>query len=350
MNIRLKKLGFFSVVVILLLILQSGCMYNQNEIKRDLFALNTIINITVYGNKTTEKVLDEAIGRLYEIENRMSATISGSDVELININAGKIPVKVHDDTFFVVQKALEYSEITDGAFDISIYPLVKLWDIGSYTRKVPSEEEITKTLELVDYKKIKLDVDERTVYLEKEGMAIDLGGIAKGYAIDEVKGILKRGGIKHGIIYMGGDISVIGSKPDSTHWRIGIQDPRYDNEGTRYFAVVEKSDRSIVTSGDYERYMEVDGVRYHHIFHPHTGYPVDSNLMSLTVVAQTSIDADALSTALFVLGVDDGLNVIEELNEIDIVAVTKDKKVYFSKRLENKINIVKDDYEKRLFE
>ena len=160
-----------------------------------------MIDITVYGDKEAEKVLQKAINRIYEIENRMSVTISESDVSLINRNAGKRPVEVHDDTFFVIQKALDYGELTNGAFDISIYPLVKLWDINSRKKNIPTEKEINEALDLVDYKKVKLNYNEKTVFLEKEGMAIDLGGIAKGYAVDEVRKTLEEGGIKYAYIY-----------------------------------------------------------------------------------------------------------------------------------------------------
>ncbi|HHX18004.1 MAG TPA: FAD:protein FMN transferase [Clostridium sp.] len=342
-NIK-KKIFFVSFVCITLFLLLSGCDAKLKKIQKEIFSLNTVIDITVYGDKEAEKVLQKAINRIYEIENRMSATISKSDVSLINQNAGKRPVKVHDDTFFVIQKALEYGELTNGAFDISIYPLVKLWDIKSQNKNIPSKEEINAVLDLVDYKKIKLNFDEKTVFLEKEGMSIDLGGIAKGYAVDEVRGILVEGGTKHGLIYMGGDIAVIGNKPEGGLWRIGIEDPRYKNEGSRFFAVTESADLSVVTSGDYQRYVEIDGKRYHHIFNPYTGYPAETNVMSTTVIGKSSIDADALATAIFVLGVDEGFEIMEKIHEFDGIIVTKDKYVYITKRLKDKVDIVKKEY------
>lgn len=175
-------------------------------------------------------------------------------------------------------------------------------------------------------------------------MSIDLGGIAKGYAVDEVRKTLEEGGIKYALIYMGGDIAVIGNKPEGGLWRIGIEDPRYQNEGSRHFAVIEGADLSVVTSGDYQRYIEIDGKRYHHIFNPYTGYPAEANVMSTTVVGKSSIDADALATAIFVLGVDEGLKIMEKTNEFDGIIVTKDKYVYITKGLKDKVDIIKKEY------
>lgn len=339
-----KKKLTRSIIFIISFFILSGCSVKPKKIQREIFSLNTIISITIYGDEEAEEILQKAIDRIYEIENRMSATILNSDIGLINQNAGIKPIKVHDDTFFVIQKALDYGDLTNGAFDISIYPLVKLWDVKSKNKKIPTEKEIVGVLDLVDYKKIKLDSNENTVFLEKEGMSIDLGGIAKGYAVDEVKAILVEGDIKHALIYMGGDIAVVGNKPGDELWKIGIEDPRYENKGSNYFAVFEGMDLSVVTSGDYQRYMEVGGKRYHHIFNPHTGYPAESNIISTTVVGKSSIDADALSTAVFVLGVDEGFSMIEKNHEFDGIIVTKEKYVHITERLKNKISIVKKDY------
>lgn len=339
-----KTIFIASIISITLFLLLSGCDTKPKKIQREFFSLNTIINITVYGDEGAEESLQKAIDRIYEIENRMSVTIPKSDIGLINQNAGKMPVRVHEDTFYVIQKALDYGELTNGAFDISIYPLVKLWDIKPQNKKIPTEKEIIDVLNLVDYKKIKLNSSEYTVFLEKEGMSIDLGGIAKGYAVDEVRDILIEEGIKCALIDMGGDIAVVGNKPKGELWRIGIEDPRYENEGSNYFAVIEDTDLSVVTSGDYQRYVKINGKRYHHIFNPYTGYPANSNIISTTVAGKSSIDADALSTAIFILGVDEGFKIMEKINDLDGIAVTKDKYVYISEGLKGKVNITKKEY------
>ena len=242
---------------------------------KTIFAMDTILDFQVYGNRNAKKALDKAIDRVKEIEERMSASKEDSDVAKINKNAGKQPVKVHDDTFYVIKKALEYGNLTEGDFDITIRPLIGLWDILSDKPKIPDAEEIEEKLALVDYRKVKLDEENKTVYLEKEGMGIDLGAIAKGYAGDEVVRILKEAGVKSALINLGGNVIAIGRKPDGSLWRIGIQDPRSEETGKAHIGVLEIEDAAIVSSGDYERYMveiyNKTGVRYHHIFDPKTG-------------------------------------------------------------------------------
>ena len=228
------------------------------------------------------------------------------------------PVKVHEDTFEVIEKALEYASLSNGAFDITIYQLSNCGNwLGS--SRVPSDEEIKEKLKLVDYQKVMLNKDEGTVYLKEKGMGIDLGAIAKGYAADEVVRVLSQAGVKHALINMGGNVIVIGSKPNGQPWKIGIQDPRSDVL-QQHIAVVETANESVVSSGDYERYIEdvykKTGVRYHHIFDPSTGYPANKGLMAVTVVAEKSIDADALSTVVFVMGADEGLDIIEQMENV----------------------------------
>ncbi len=182
-------------------------------------------------------------------------------------------------------------------------------------------------------------------------MAIDLGSIAKGYAGDEAARILKENGIAHGLINLGGNIVAIGSKEDGSPWRIGIQNPRMDESKDgqrRHVAVVEAVDKSVITSGDYERYMveiyEKTGERYHHIFDPSTGYPAKSGVISVTVVSESGIDADAWTTSLFVMGVEEGLKLINELESVDAMFITEDKKIYFSKGFKDQVSDIHGDY------
>nr|PZN10259.1 MAG: thiamine biosynthesis protein ApbE [Caldicoprobacter oshimai] len=318
------------------------------EYRKDIFALDTWVNIRIYAGKEGPDILDKAIRRIEEIENRMSVTIPDSDVSRINSNAGKQPVKVHDDTFEVIKKALEYAEISNGAFDITIYPIVKLWGITSEHPRVPSNAEIRDKLRFVDYRNVVLDEDEKTVYLKKPGMGIDLGAIAKGYAADEVARILREEGVVHALINMGGNMVAMGGKPNGQPWRIGIQDPRAEG-ARRHIAIIEVMDGSVVSSGDYERYIvdiyKKTGKRYHHIFDPSTGYPANSGLMATTVVAPNSIDADALSTTVFVMGVERGLELVDKLEGIDALAITFDKKIYTSKGLKGKLIVNDKEYE-----
>ncbi len=345
----MKRIIFFSLFLALFCTAFTGCTKGAKDKKyeKDLFALDTYIKFTVYGDKeNSQKALDAAVERLKEIENRLSISVEDSDVNLINVNAGKEPVKVSSDTLYVIKKALYYSQLTDGLFDITIYPLVRLWDIKSDNPRVPEHGEILDSLEYIDYKGVILDEENKTVLLEKEGMMIDLGGIAKGYIADETAKIIEDHGIEHAIINLGGNIKVVGKKPDNTNWRIGIQDPR--DSGRSSVLVVEANDQTVVTSGDYERYMieiyEETGERYHHIFDPYTGYPAKSGLISTTIIGDSSLDADALSTILFILGVDEGFKLIALIDNVDAVAINDNKEVYITKGLKDKLEVKNSDY------
>lgn len=343
---RYQRIRALIIAIFLLGVALQGCARTAGpqEYRKDIFALNTWVNIRIYTGKEGPDILDKAIKRIEEIENRMSVTIQDSDVSRINSNAGKQPVKVHDDTFEVIKKALEYAEISNGVFDITIYPIVKLWGITSEHPRVPTEAEIQDKLRFVDYRNVVLNEAEKTVYLKEPGMGIDLGAIAKGYAADEVARILKEEGVVHALINMGGNVVAMGGKPNGQPWRIGVQDPRAEG-ARRHIAIIEVMDGSVVSSGDYERYFEEAGKRYHHIFDPSTGYPANSGLMATTVVAPNSIDADALSTTVFVMGVERGLELVDKLEGIDALAITFDKKIYTSKGLKGKLIVTDKEYE-----
>jgi len=326
----------------------AGCAAkNPNEHKAEIFAMDTYITLTAYGDDRAQEGLDAAVSRIREIEERMSISIEGSDVDLINRNGALGPVKVHEDTLYVIKKGLSYGELTEGAFDISIYPLVRLWDITGENPRVPEGDEIHKALELVDYRRVRVDEEAGTVFLEKEGMMIDLGGIAKGYAGDEAVRILKEFGVEHALVNLGGNILTVGGKPDGSDWHIGLQNPRAEDGGARHFAIIDVRDSSVVTSGDYERYMvdiyKETGVRYHHIFNPRTGYPAESGLISTTIVSESAIDADALSTSLFIMGKEKGLPFIGQLG-FQAVCVTDEKTVHSTEALQNNIRITHPDY------
>jgi thiamine biosynthesis lipoprotein len=345
---KARQKEIITIVVLICCICISGCSANKyEEHKREAFALDTIITLTAYGGKNVDKAIDEAIYRIQEIEEHMSTTIDDSDISKINKNAGKAPVIVHKDTLYVLDKALEYCSMSNGMFDITIYPLIKLWDIKSEHPRVPSAEEIQGALKYVDYKKIVVDRDKNSVYLMEKGMGIDLGAIAKGYAADEVTRIFKKYGIEHALINLGGNIMAIGNKVDGSKWNIGVQNPRTSKGNEGYFAVLEVSDSAVVSSGDYQRYMvkiyEETGKRYHHIFDPKTGYPADKGIIATTVISPLSIDADALSTCLFVMGYE-GFNIIDELEGVDALLVSTDKKVTLSKKFSVPINITDREY------
>lgn len=297
------------------------------EVKRTNYMMGTVVNLTLYTKDDT--LFEECFNIVRDIENKMSLNIEGSEINNINKNAFNKPVRLSDDMYNVISKSIEYSKMSNGKFDITAGKLVELWNIGSSKARVPSQEEIDNAIEFVDYNDIVLDDEEKTISLKKDGMVLDLGGIAKGYAADRIKEHLKSRGVEKAIIDLGGNIYVVGSNPSNKPWGIGIQNPFTENRN-EYLGSVSETNKSIVTSGVYERYYEEDGKKYHHILDTETGYPVENNLMGVSIVSKNSIDGDALSTSVFAMGLEDGMKLINSMDDVDAIFITKDKKVYLS--------------------
>jgi thiamine biosynthesis lipoprotein len=227
-----------------------------------------------------------------------------------------------------VRKALQYAKISGGAFDPSIGPIVKLWNIGMEGERVPENWEITAALPLVDWTAVRTDEKASTVYLERPGMRLDLGAIAKGYAADEISRILVERNVRAAIVDLGGNILAYGKKKDGSPWRIGVQNPF--SERGEYLGIVTIPGGTVVTSGIYERFFIQDGKRYHHILDTTTGRPVESDLVSVSVLAPSSIDADGLSTTLFALGREKGFALLKTLPGVEAIFVDAGKRLYFS--------------------
>lgn len=312
----------------------SACTKKEKVYEEQAFKMDTIMNLKAYGSKS-EKAIKEAYSRIDEIEQMGSAQISTSAVSRINEMAGIEYVQVQPEIIKMLVTAIHYSELSEGAFDITVGPLIKLWGIGTENEGIPSESEIQETLALVGYKNISIKEDDSSVMLLKKGMSIDLGGIAKGFAADEVVKIFKEMGIKSALINLGGSsMYTLGVKPDSSWWSIAIQHPRKDKNGN-YAGVIKMSDQALSTSGDYERYFISDGKRYHHILNPFTGYPADAGVMSDTIVISGdnpdgNMLADILTKVTFVSGVEKGLNIIDQLPGVECLAITTDDKIYKS--------------------
>ena len=337
------------IIVILLFIIVTGCSNDltniKNEpIKKTQFIFGTIIDITIYDN-ASDKVFDKAFERLKEIENKM--TINREDSQIIDINskAGKDSVKVSDDTFYVIKRGKYFSELSGGRFDISIGPLVKLWNIGTDYARIPSQEEIDINKDLVNYNNVILNESEKSVMLKKEGMILDLGGIAKGYGADEIARILKENNVEHAIINLGGNIFTHGNKPDGNMWKVGVQNP-FSPRGD-YIGIVNVANQTVVTSGIYERFFieKESGKRYHHILDSDTGYPVENNLAGVSIIANSSIDADSLSTSVFSLGLDEGMKVIEDLEYAEAVFITKNSEVFVTSGLAENFTLTDSSFE-----
>ncbi len=298
----------------------AGCAAAQPKKQTAVgFYLDTVITLTAYVDDAT--VLDDALAECGRYERLLSRTVEGSDVWRIN-HAGGQPVEVSDETLEILDVARQVSERSGGMFDVTIAPVSTMWDFTSGAAVVPDADAITEAASLVDYTKIK--TDEGLVTLP-EGMMIDLGGIAKGYIADAVKGYLEGRGVKSAVLSFGGNIVTIGLKPDGSPWKVGIQD--IDKPTGEYMLVSLNYGGSTVTSGIYERGFESGGVYYHHILDPNTGWPVQNELASVTIFSDSSMWGDALATAAFSLGTEAGTRLIEGIDGVEAVFIARDRSV-----------------------
>lgn len=309
--------------------------------EREFYVLGTVVQLKVYGSNGKIAV-EEAVNRLNDIDNKMSVFKEYSEISMINENGGISNVEVSKDTYFVVKEAVKYSELSEGGFDPTIRPVVELWGIGTDKVRVPSDNEIASKLKLVNYKDIILNEKDRTIKLRNKGQNIDLGGIAKGYAADEVKSILIKNNIKSALINLGGNIYALGKKPDRTQWYIGIQNPLGKRgESVGFISVKNKS---VVTSGNYERYFISNEKRFHHIIDPKTGYPSDSKIISSTIISDYSIDGDGLSTGVYIMGLDKSIKLIESIKGIDAIFITENREIYITSGIKNKFKLVDENF------
>lgn len=297
-----------SVLLIFLLAISAGCssgsLFAPKQYKETQFLMDTIIEITAYGSDSEAgvKAAFAEFKRINELTNRFD---ENSQVSKINQAAGKGKVQVDPDVITMLKLARSRSEQLNGAFDVTIGALTELWGIGHKGEFVPSDAEIKAQLPLVDFRLLEIDDKANTVFLPKTGMKIDLGAVGKGYANRKAIDALKAHGVKSALVNAGGDVRVIGKRPDGQPWRIGVQDPR-NSEGIAAKLALTEWD-VLETSGDYQRYFIKDGVRYSHIIDPRTGYQ-PREVASITIVAKSENYVDILSTAMFVLGVEKGRN------------------------------------------
>lgn len=319
----MKKTAVLSGLMALTLLL-SGCSAQQTESESPTtppaaaatvdpaekttgvgFYFDTVVTITLYGADDT--LMDDIWAACKRYENMLSKTVEGSDVSRINSAEGQT-VTVDAETWNVLSEAKKLNRMTGGAFAITIAPLTAQWDFTGGTNRMPTDEERLAALPLVDDEKLTLG-ENNTVTLPA-GMQIDLGGIAKGYIADQVAALV-RGRCSGAMLNFGGNVYAVGTKPDGSAYRVGVQDPD-EPSSSNPIGVVSVVDRSVVTSGIYERGFTIDGVRYHHILSPWTGLPSDSDLASATIIAESSMDADALATACIVLGSEKALQLTQE--------------------------------------
>ncbi|AGB41900.1 membrane-associated lipoprotein involved in thiamine biosynthesis [Halobacteroides halobius DSM 5150] len=336
---------YILVIMIMTMVGFIGCTEREQGMKSSLktdYMMGTIVKMKVYASQP-EKIIKKSFKIMDNLEQKMSLNIKGSEVKEINKLAGQKAVKISDATYQVIKKGLEYAKLSQGAFDPTIGPLVELWGIGTKEAQIPTQKEIANKLKLVDYSKLKLVPQKKKVLLTKDNMKLNLGANAKGYAADKVVQFWKAKGVKSGFISLGGNVSVLGTKPDGSLWKVGIQDPKEPRGNV--MAIVEVKGKTVVTSGNYERYFMKDGVRYHHILNPKTGRPTRKRIISATIVTDnlSSLDADTLSTTVYVLGVKKGLELINKLPGVGALVITRNNKVYMTANLKDEVKIIKKD-------
>ncbi|MGV8103982.1 MAG: FAD:protein FMN transferase [Mesotoga sp.] len=304
-------------------------MEQTTVIESDGFCMSTEITYKAFGENAAPAVT-QAKAALLRLENILSRFIPGSEVSVINKNAGKGYVNISSETFEVLSCASRISEISGGLFDITVGPMIDLWNY-KHSFQVPEDEKIRHALSLVNYRDLMLNSDEQSASLRRPEQSIDLGGIGKGYASDCLVKTLQKYGVVSAFVNIGGNVSTLGNKPDGSSWSVGIRHPRYIGY---LIGAVKVTGQAVVTSGDYERYFIDDtGKRRHHIINPTTGYPVESGLISVTVVADSAMIADGLSTAIFAAGMDKGLGYLTHFPGVDVVLVDNRQRIFITRGL-----------------
>ncbi len=325
---------------------QRPAPFDPKKVTLDDKAMGTHVVMTSYTTRTLDEAairskLDKALAEIRRLEGLMTTWRDDSEISKINQAAGKGPVIVGPETFEVIEKSLLVAKRSDGVFDISFEAMKDLWRFDeNKVEEVPSQEAIDKVRALIDYRKIVADKDKRSVYLEKPGMRISLGGIAKGYGVDGAAKVLSAEGLTSFYVQAGGDLYVRGRKPDGSAYRVGVRDPRGTGPSD-YFAMIDVTDHAFSTAGDYERSFVKDGKRWHHIIDPRSGYPARAS-RSVTVWAKDAFTADGIDDAIFILGPEKGMSICEELEDCGAVVVDAKNKVWVSKRLESKIQMLRD--------
>ncbi|WP_339920125.1 FAD:protein FMN transferase [uncultured Flavobacterium sp.] len=302
--------------------------------KRTLSMLGSPFEMIVEAKDIPEAdaYIDMAVAEVSRIENLISDWIPTTPISEVNRNAGIKPVKVPQEVFDLVQRSIKISELTSGAFDISYASMDKIWKFDGSMTTMPTPEEIKKSVEKVGYKNIILEAENNTIFLKKEGMKLGLGGIGQGFIADKIKALLISKGVIAGIVNISGDINTWGKQLNGEKWKVGIKNPLNKD---KIFATFPLEDSAVETSGSYEKYVTFNGIRYSHIIDTRTGYPA-SGVISVSVFAKSTEFADALATGVFVMGVDVGLDLVNQLPGIGCIYVDDKGKIFASKNIDLK--------------
>lgn len=309
----------------LFLILLSSSVFSQVQRSRLVTLMGSKFEITLVDkdSPSAERNIDKSVSEIRRIENLISEWNPETQISEVNRNAGIKPVKVDAEVFALTEKGIYFSQLTDGAFDISIVAMDKIWKFDDSMNELPSEESIRNSVKNVGYQNIILDKTNSTIFLKNKGMKIGFGSIGKGYAADKTRELMKSFGVKAGIINASGDISTWGMQPDGTPWAIGINNPFRDDT---IAAVLYLKENAVTTSGSYEKYAEINGKRYSHIMNPKTGYP-STGLTSVTVVGPNATMANGFSTSIMVLGRKKGLKLIKKFPDYQYLLITDAGKI-----------------------
>ena len=314
-----------------LLLLFSLSTFAQENFKRTLILMGSRFDITVVASNEKEgnEYIDSAIFEITRIEKLISSWDLNSETSLINKHSGIKPIKVDKELFDLIERSIAISALTNGAFDISYASMDRIWIYDGSMREMPSEEEISNSIKKVGYQNISIDKEAQTVFLKLKGMKIGFGAIGKGYAADKAKTLLIEKGVKAGIINASGDLNAWGKQADGSDWMVAITNPLNKN---KVFSWLPINDSAIVTSGNYEKFISFDGIRYSHIIDPRTGYP-STGIISTSIMTSNAELADAISTSVFVMGVETGLDFINQLKGVDCIIIDEENKIHISNNI-----------------
>jgi len=327
-----------------LLMMESGCVGLSHVsplvvVKRTQMHMGTLVSITAVAptDQAANGAINAGFQEVKRLEQLLSTWITSSEISLVNASAGVRPVPVSLETWTVVQRAKQAADMTDGGFNIAIGPAVDAWRVTE-DQRIPTETELDALRPLVDLQAVWADLREQTVYLQKPGMRVDVGGIGKGYAADQAVRAMKKVGALAGVVALSGDIKTFGQLPGGRKFPVGIQHPRKEGEVLAY---IDLEDEAISTAGDYERFFERDGVRYHHILDPKTLQP-SRGCQSVTVIAKEGVWADGLDTGIFVMGPERGMELVEQLPDVEAIIVGHDGRVFLSSGLKARVRFPSD--------
>jgi len=356
----MKKIGLLFGFTMLLLM---GCLSDDEsptsvsssnlEHSRIEISMNAPINIRIFDIECHDDenddercgLLDEAFELIHELERRWTVNDVGGEVERINEMAGIEPVMVEASTFYLIEQAIYYSIYSDRLFNAVIGPLTSMWNISLDGARRPDDDEIAAVLPLLDPTRVILDADASTVFLEEEGMRLDLGAIAKGYMADLVAELLTSHGIERALLIVGGEVVAIGGRQDGTPFRVGIHAPFAEEHSGDLVGTVPAYHQAVVTSGTYNRYLAHQDTRtiYHHIFDSRTGLPFETDIVSITVVADTGLLGEVYTTIVFAMGLEEGMAYVEAHPSIEAMFISRDNSIYLSSGLQDGFELILDD-------